>query len=540
MHRLTFTLNGEPRTFILDRERVCLGRQAENDLAIPDHTVSRRHAEILKTPEGWRIADLGSRNGTAVNGEPVQESALDPGDEITLGTFALRFEEEAEESVRLEATDEGVLVAEGTIVRSVEEIQRELEPESLGPGRPLRTEDLGRLARTSRILAVLSEVARTLLEADGLEGVLEKVMDVIFQHVQAQRGVILLAEAAGGELAPRMVRQAGGGTDTIQISRSIARKAFEEGVAILCQDAQVDPRFQGGESIRFLGIRSALCVPLMVEGKVIGLIYVDTPVRVKAYDEFDLDLLSALSGYLAVGIEQARLREALESERRVRSRLERYHSPAVVDQILGKGKRGEAPSLEVREVEATVLFADLVGFTSLTEHMPPPQVANMLNDYFSVMTDVIFANGGTLDKFIGDAIMAIFGAPVLTTDHAHRAVRCALDMREALGRLNAENPDGPQLLFRIGINTGPVVAGDIGSVRRMDYTVLGAAVNAASRLESEVAKPGQIVVGEATYRQLKYAFAFHKAGKVPVKGLSQPLAVYEVKGELGVDDVLKL
>ncbi|OYW00146.1 MAG: hypothetical protein B7X11_04745, partial [Acidobacteria bacterium 37-65-4] len=315
---------------------------------------------------------------------------------------------------------------------------------------------------------------------------LEKVMDVIFQHVQAQRGVILLAEAAGGELAPRMVRQAGGGTDTIQISRSIARKAFEEGVAILCQDAQVDPRFQGGESIRFLGIRSALCVPLMVEGKVIGLIYVDTPVRVKAYDEFDLDLLSALSGYLAVGIEQARLREALESERRVRSRLERYHSPAVVDQILGKGKRGEAPSLEVREVEATVLFADLVGFTSLTEHMPPPQVANMLNDYFSVMTDVIFANGGTLDKFIGDAIMAIFGAPVLTTDHAHRAVRCALGMREALGRLNAENPDGPQLLFRIGINTGPVVAGDIGSVRRMDYTVLGAAVNAASRLESEV------------------------------------------------------
>ncbi|MGC8724418.1 MAG: adenylate/guanylate cyclase domain-containing protein [Acidobacteriota bacterium] len=268
MHRLTFILNGEPRTFILERERVCLGRQAENDLAIPDHTVSRRHAEILKTAEGWRIADLGSRNGTAVNGEPVQESPLNPGDEITLGTFALRFEEEAEESVRL--------------------------------------------------------------EADGLEGVLEKVMEVIF------------------------------------------------------------------------------------------------------------------------------------------------------------------------------------------------------------------ANGGTLDKFIGDAIMAIFGAPVLTTDHAHRAVRCALGMREALGRLNAENPDGPPLLFRIGINTGPVVAGDIGSVRRMDYTVLGAAVNAASRLESEVAKPGQIVVGEATYRQLKYAFAFHKAGKVPVKGLSRPLAVYEVKGELGVDDVLKL
>ena len=91
MHRLTFILNGELRTFVLERERVGLGRQEENDLAIPDHTVSRRHAEIFRTPEGWRIADLGSRNGTAVNGEPVQEAPLASGDEIALGTFTLRF-----------------------------------------------------------------------------------------------------------------------------------------------------------------------------------------------------------------------------------------------------------------------------------------------------------------------------------------------------------------------------------------------------------------------------------------------------------------
>lgn len=303
-------------------------------------------------------------------------------------------------------------------------------------------------------------------------------------------------------------------------------------MAILSQDAQVDPRFQAGESIRFLGIRSALCVPLKAEDKVLGLIYVDTPMKVKAYEEWDLDLLTALGGYAAVGIQQAALRAAVEAERIAKSRLERYHSPSVVDRIVRGGATDEAFRLDVRELEATVLFADLVGFTTMSESMAPRDVATLLNAYFSTMTDVVFAHEGTLDKFIGDCIMAIFGAPISSEDHALRAVRAALEMRVALQDFNASRPGGTPLNFRIGINTGSVVAGDIGSLRRMEYSVLGTTVNAAARLQTEVAEPGQIVIGEGTRQHLGGAFECRKIGDVKVKGLRAPLPCYEVIGEI--------
>ena len=528
MYRLVYSHDGESREFLLLKDHITIGRMVDNDIVLSDHTISRRHAELFKTPDGWKIVDQGSRNGTRVNDAPVKEALLNPGDVVTLGMYALRFEAEMSEKVMI-ATTEDASVPEGTIIRSVDEIESQLSAGRMDKKAALGTADIDRLARTSHILAVLSEVGRTLLSTADIEGLLEKIMDVIFQYVHAQRGVILLCNPKTGDLEPRTVRESGGGRDTIQISRTIAKKAFEEGVAILCQDAQVDPRFKAGESIRFLGIRSALCVPLKVEDKVLGLLYVDTPVKVKAYEDFDLELLTALAGYAALGIQQAQLRAAIEEERRAKARLERYHSPSVVSRIMEAGDASESLTLEVRELVATVLFSDLVGFTTLTEHMPPHDVARMLNTYFSRMTDILFANEGTLDKFMGDAIMAIFGAPIDSEDHARRAVMCALEMKQALRELNDENSDQRPLRFRIGINTGPVVAGDIGSIRRMEYTVLGTTVNVASRLESEVAEPGQIIVGEQTYEAIRDEFEFERIGKVKVKGLSQPITVYEVK-----------
>ncbi|MGC8764233.1 MAG: adenylate/guanylate cyclase domain-containing protein [Acidobacteriota bacterium] len=533
MHWLTYQAEGETRKFLLQKERISLGRMPDCDLIVPDHTVSRRHAELLMTPEGWKIADLGSRNGTRVNGEPVEERLLQPGDEVSLGSFSFRFEEDPRTRVRLTSTDEDSVVTEGTIVRSLEEIQRELDPGALeAPPAGAGEEEGKRLARLGRILSVLSEVSRTLLAAPDVEGVLEKILDVLFEYLPARQAVILLKNPQTGEMEPRAVRQAGKGTAPIRVSQSIVRRAAEEGVAILCHDAQVDPRFKAGESIRFLGIRSALCVPLQLEEKVLGILYADTPLKAQAFNDFHLDLLSALSGYAAMGIRQAELRAAVEAERRAKARLERYHSPSVVRRILSR-ERGEAVGLEVREATATVLFADLVGFTSMTEHMPPSEVAAMLNACFSRMTDVIFGHEGTLDKFIGDCVMAVFGAPIPLNDHAVRAVRCALDMRWALEALNREQKDRPPLAFRFGLNSGPMVAGDIGSMRRMEFTVLGTTVNAASRIETAVARPGQILVGESTYLLARDAFRFRKVGDVEVKGLSKPLAVYEVLGPAG-------
>jgi len=536
MHWLTYQAEGETRKFPLQKERISLGRMPDCDLIVPDHTVSRRHAELLKTAEGWKIADLGSRNGTRVNGEAVEERLLQPGDEVSLGSFTFRFEEDPRNRVRLTATDEDSVISEGTIVRSLEEIQRALDPSALeAPPSAAAGEEGKRLSRLGRILSVLSEVSRTLLAAPDVEGVLEKILDVLFEYIPARQAVILLKNPRTGEMEPRAVRQAGKGTAPIRVSQSIVRRAAEEGVAILCHDAQVDPRFKAGESIRFLGIRSALCVPLQLEDKVLGILYADTPLKAQAFGDFHLDLLSALSGYAAMGIRQAELRAAVEAERRAKARLERYHSPSVVRRILGRGERGEGVGLEVREATATVLFADLVGFTAMTEHMPPSEVAAMLNACFSRMTDVIFGHEGTLDKFIGDCVMAVFGAPIPLEDHAVRAVQCALDMRWALEALNREQKDRPPLVFRFGLNSGPMVAGDIGSMRRMEFTVLGTTVNAASRIETAVARPGQILVGESTFLLARDAFRFRKVGDVEVKGLSRPLAVYEVLGPAGAE-----
>ena len=178
---------------------------------------------------------------------------------------------------------------------------------------------------------------------------------------------------------------------------------------------------------------------------------------------------------------------------------------------------------EVKDV--SILFADIVGFTSMSENMSPAAVALLLNDYLSRMTDVIFKYDGTLDKYIGDAIMAVYGAPLDMPDHAAAAVRSALEMQERLDRVQRRaQGDGPQLQIRIGINSGKAVAGEIGSINKKEYTVLGDVVNTASRLESSVAKPGMVVIGENTYEAVKDLFECRALGKATLKGKAKEVA----------------
>jgi adenylate cyclase len=177
-----------------------------------------------------------------------------------------------------------------------------------------------------------------------------------------------------------------------------------------------------------------------------------------------------------------------------------------------------------------VLFADAVGFTDRCERTEPRAVAALLNRYFSRMADMVFKHEGTLDKFIGDCLMAVFGAPLETEDHALRAVTAALDMREALRDLNDEMPEEDRVLFRVGMHSGRVIAGDIGSARRSDYTVLGATVNLAARLQSAVAEPGQIIISDATHGALGGRFSVRPVGEFQPKGISRMVKCYEVLG----------
>jgi adenylate cyclase len=242
----------------------------------------------------------------------------------------------------------------------------------------------------------------------------------------------------------------------------------------------------------------------------------------------DLDLLTALGNYAAVAVERARLNQKIVAEEKKRERLGRFLSPNVASRILAATDHGaELGAPEVREV--SILFADISGFTAMSETMSPSTVALLLNDYLSRMTDVIFKYDGTLDKYIGDAIMAIFGAPIDMPDHAQRAIRAALEMQERLAEWNSERKEGhPALSIRIGINSGNAVAGEIGSIKKKEYTVLGDTVNTASRLESSVAKPGSVVIGSNTLKLVEGLFETRPLGSFKVKGKALEVPAYEV------------
>jgi adenylate cyclase len=211
----------------------------------------------------------------------------------------------------------------------------------------------------------------------------------------------------------------------------------------------------------------------------------------------------------------------------VRSNFERYFAPNVAAQI-AQQQEGARPVGEKRPI--TILFSDIRGFTTMSESMTPDAIAQLLSEYFTEMVEVIFEHGGTLDKFVGDAILALWGAPIAHDDDADGAMRAASDMQRSIEALNAKwaAAGRPTIGVGIGINYGEVFAGNIGSQRRLEYTVIGDAVNVASRLCTQ-AGAGEILLTEPFYQRLTTSLEVERIDAMPLKGRAQPIAIYRVK-----------
>lgn len=223
--------------------------------------------------------------------------------------------------------------------------------------------------------------------------------------------------------------------------------------------------------------------------------------------------------------------EQLVEKRRITQIFGKYVAPQIVDKILEAGE--EHLKLGGDKKEITVLFVDIRGFTPLSEVASPEEVVEILNNYLELCSNAIFNHDGTLDKFIGDAAMAIFNAPTELEDHAYRAVQTAWEMKtngEKLKQMLFER-FGKEVAFGIGINTGEAIVGNIGSSARMDYTAIGDTVNIASRLEGQ-AKPGQILISKATFDAVQDKITSTSLGKVSVKGKENNIEVYQVEGLL--------
>ena len=539
MLRLRYTVNGEERAVPLTGGRIRLGRGSDNDVVLPDVSVSRYHAEILREAGGWSVHDLKSTNGVEVNREPVEKARLRPGDLLTIGSFEVRLEEEEPPSRPKTVMEEGgedtlAGLSNATIIRPLSDFAAAYGIEEV-PGRPVpaapaaaETEDQ---AYVRRMFGFLTRLARVLTLAESVDDVLSRVLDLAFEAFPVDRGFILVADDSGElvcELARVKDRVEFRPAGEVPVSRTMLRTVMHERVALVTFDAQADQRLSGGESIRLHQIRSAMCAPLWSGERIMGVIQVDSPFQVGAFGERDLDVLTTLANYVAVAVERIRYAKKAELERLARTRLERYHSPGVIEEVL---RRGDEGMRSLQSAEATVLFADLVGFTAFAENAPPERVAESLDAFLDLAVEAIFRAGGTLDKFIGDCVMAFFGAPVAQPDHAERAVRAAIEIQERLGAWNAQRvAEGlPGFKARVALNSGPVVVGDIGSARRVDYTVLGNTVNVASRLEG-IAPPDEIVIGPETHRLLGGAIPTVPLGELQLKGLQQKIQAYRVVG----------
>lgn len=212
---------------------------------------------------------------------------------------------------------------------------------------------------------------------------------------------------------------------------------------------------------------------------------------------------------------------SMEAKQRkwISSVLGKYVSDEVARQILEKGE--EALKLKGEKKTVTTLFSDVRGFTSMSENMEPEKVVDVLNKYLSRMTDIVFENHGTLDKYVGDEIMATYNVPLDLEDHAYHAVKTAIEMQKAARTI------GKELRYGIGINTGEAIVGNIGSKKRLDYTVIGDSVNLAARLCGK-AEPNQILISESTYQLVKEMINCKSIGEMTVKGKKKPVRVYEV------------
>ncbi|HYX68888.1 MAG TPA: adenylate/guanylate cyclase domain-containing protein, partial [Terriglobales bacterium] len=255
--------------------------------------------------------------------------------------------------------------------------------------------------------------------------------------------------------------------------------------------------------------------------------YVDNLQRAAAFAQEELNVFALVAAQAAAAMDNALAHQQLAEQAVQRSALERFLSPEVVEMVAANPKEVRLGGVSQM---ATILFADIRGFTALSERLAPELVVQILNEFFSRVTDVIFDHGGTLDKYLGDGVMAVFGAPISKGNDAANAARAAIAMQSLVQELNRDSlaRKWPELRVGVGINTGPVVAGNIGSPRRLDYTVVGDTVNVAARLMTHAAG-GQILISQATANDLDAGFNLALLTPILVKGRSEPVSVFALR-----------
>ena len=502
-----------------------LGRSTSATVRLADREVSRKHSQIDHEGDDYVLRDLGSSNGTFLNGKRIfGPSKLKDGDEVVIGTSKMEFRVAAgsarSKNAEIVHSKDKTGELEGVVARV--EAKANFAPVE-------QVHDINQLKRDYERLRVGHEFSNYVRLERDLNELLARILQIAFDLIPCDNGVILLRDATSHELVIQAMRQRKPGQGKVLVSDTLLSQVQATREGVLTSDAIADERFQSSHSIIALGVRSAMAVPLLNSSgdEVKGIMFLDSRERIAAFTTKDLEVLSAIAAQASVALENSEYARALEHEAAQRAQLSRFLSPALVEQAA----RG---SIELSKggalTELTILFSDIRGFTSMSEKMPAQEVVKMMNDYFEEMVDILFEHNGILDKFIGDAIMGLWGAPVKRPDDATQAVRAAVKMQKKAQAFSAERvrQGKPPLKVGIGIHTGHVVVGNMGSSKALSYTAIGDGVNLASRL-CGVAREDMIVISEECARKAgKDKFVLEALPPAKVKNREQPVEIYKV------------
>ena len=568
-----------------------LGRHPSNTIQLLDKIVSKEHCIVERRGPAYVLRDLGSLNGTYVNGERVNgERELKHGDDIALGGTRARYDDGsgrpmpaaqvhpqqytqpvqqmAQQPVWapqgapqppsqygapsapatapfMQVSSPGAMSpysqgqpAQGGIVPVATGTRVDVNDKARAIGTQIAAIQKGflpveqlmtnqqQLAADYERLRLSHELSREIALERELPKLLTKILLTIFKFVRADRGVIFLMDERG-ELVPSASQRRDGTDSPIQVSSTIMSHVIKERATVLTHDAAMDFAASKGKSMILNRIGSAIVAPLLHNNDILGVLWLDSETLAQ-FQPKDMEIVTAIAAQAAMFIEITILGKKIEQEIVNRERFSRLLSPNVAKRVL-------SGALEVKKggqlvEECTVFNSDIRGFTRMSEGANPAAVVDMMNEYFEQMVEVVFKYEGTLDKFMGDGIMALWGAPVVHPDDALRSVSCALEQMDMLARFNRRRIEENQepLAIGIGIHTGPLVAGYIGSSKALSYTVIGDVANTSARV-CGIAAPGQILVSEATLARLQNKVEVDELPPANLKGKEKPFRIFNVK-----------
>jgi adenylate cyclase len=593
-----------------------LGRHPNNSIQLLDKIVSKEHCILEQRDGQFILRDLGSLNGTYINGERVRgEQLLKHGDEIALGSTRARYDD-GSGLVAAPAIGPGAVFQQapqappwqpppqgggpGGMPPMSPPMSPAMQPpphmqprppyqpphsapmgqpmghgpQPPGPGfmpgaqppmhqPPHRPPSFGgtrvdvldsaraigtqiaayakgflpfdQIAHDPQQLRIDYERLRLTWELTreiGLERdidrLLEKILNALFKFVNADRGVILLKDE-NGQLKDRVAHRRDGTDAPIQVSSTILNHVIKERASVLTHDASMDFAASKGKSMILNRISSAIVVPLLHEKEVLGAVWLDSE-SLAQFQQRDLELITAVANQAAMFIENTLLAKKIEQEIVTRERFSRLLSPNVAEQVISGKLKVEKGGQLVKE--CTVFNSDIRGFTRMSEGTTAEVMVELLNEYFELMVETIFKYEGTLDKFMGDGIMALWGAPASHPDDPVRCVQSALEQMEILGRFNRKRMEigQPPLAIGVGIHSGPLVAGYVGSSKALSYTVIGDTANTSARL-CGIALSGQVIVSQDTLNRLGNRFEIEELPPAHLKGKEKPLRIFNVRRE---------